>query len=404
MKATISPAGTAAVRLDALTKRFRSSSGTYTAREDITFNARLGAFVSLIGPSRCGKSTIPNMVAGPVKPCIGLIFLVVLIMSFALTACSRSENTGSAGAVVRIAIGGRGALDFLPVYLASALGHFRAEGLIVEIQDFPGTSKAMQALLGGSADVVAGGYESVIHMAGRGQPVHAIAVLERWMPFLIVVAPSQRSTLRSISDLKGKRIGVASQGSTTHQFLNYIVSRHGIPPSEVTAVAVGVNVSLAAAVRQSSVDAAVTGPYGYSLVGAHGTTILADCRTAEGAKQILGTDNLPNAALIVKTSWTAANKDTAQRLGRALRRVLGWMQAHSAEEIAAAMPFEYKPQDGASYIRAVREMLPVFSPDGAMPLEGPSSVRKFLSASPTGVSETPIDLPSTYTNQFIAAQ
>jgi NitT/TauT family transport system substrate-binding protein len=88
-----------------------------------------------------------------------------------------------------MAIGGRAALDFMPVYLAQTLGHFRAEGLSVELQDFPGTSKAMQAMLGGSADVVAGGYEPVIHLAVEGQPVHAIAVLERWMPFLVVVAP-----------------------------------------------------------------------------------------------------------------------------------------------------------------------------------------------------------------------
>jgi len=322
-------------------------------------------------------------------------------MAFAVIGCSRT-GTGSSGSTVRIAIGGRGALDFLPVYLASALGHFNAEGLTVEIQDFPGTSKAMQALLGGSADIVAGGYESVIHVAGRGQPVHAIAVLERWIPFLVVVAPNQRSMLRSISDLKGKRIGVAAPGSTTHQFLNYIIRRHGIQPSEVSAVAVGVNVSLAAAVRQSSVDAAVTGPYGYSLVGTHGTYILADCRTAEGAKQFLGTDNLPNAALIATTSWTAANNDTAHRLGKAIRRVLGWMQAHSAEEIAAAMPSEYKPQDSALYLRAVREMLPVYSPDGTMPTDGPASVRTFLGASGLGMNDTQIDLSSTYTNRFVS--
>jgi NitT/TauT family transport system substrate-binding protein len=329
-------------------------------------------------------------------------FLLVLVCALVLSGCGRPDTASSQNSV-RIAIGGRGALDFMPVYLAHGLGHFTAEGLTVELQDFAGTSKAMQAMLGGSADIVAGGYESVIHMAVQGRPVHAIAVLERWIPFLVVVAPNQQSSVRSIGDLKGKRIGVAAPGSTTHQFLNYVVARHGIQPSEISAVGVGVNVSLAAAIRQSSVDAAVTGPYGYSLIRTHGSRrILADCRTAEGAKQVFGTDSLPNAALIAKTSWTAANSDTAQRLGKAIRRVLGWMQAHSAEEIADAMPSEYKPRDRALYLLAVREMLPVFSPDGTMPEDGPAAVRRFLSASDTRVGDTPIDLSSTYTNRFVS--
>jgi NitT/TauT family transport system substrate-binding protein len=330
--------------------------------------------------------------------------LLILLIALILTACGRS-GSGSSPRPVRIAVGGRAALDFMPVYLAQALGHFRAEGLTVELQDFPGTSKAMQALLGGSADIVAGGYESVIHMAMEGRPVHAIAVLERWIPFLVVVAPDQRGAVRTVTDLKGRRIGVSAPGSTTHQFLNFVLRAHSLQPSDVSTVAVGVNFSLAAAVRQSNVDAAVTGPLGYSLLAeTSGTGVLADCRTAEGAKRILGTSNLPNAALIAKTSWTAENADTAHRLGKAMRRVLAWMHAHSPEEIAAAMPAEYKPPDPAVYLRAVREMLPVFSPDGIMPTEGPAAVRDLLSASDSRIRDTPINLSATYTNRFVSPQ
>jgi NitT/TauT family transport system ATP-binding protein len=69
----ISPAAAAAVRLEALTKRFWSDSGTYTAVEDITLAVPPGSFVSLVGPSGCGKSTILNMVAGLLKPSSGTV-------------------------------------------------------------------------------------------------------------------------------------------------------------------------------------------------------------------------------------------------------------------------------------------------------------------------------------------
>jgi NitT/TauT family transport system ATP-binding protein len=73
--ATTNPATLAAVRLEALTKCFRSETGTYTAVEDITLAAETGSFVSLVGPSGCGKSTVLNMVAGLLKPSSGTVHI-----------------------------------------------------------------------------------------------------------------------------------------------------------------------------------------------------------------------------------------------------------------------------------------------------------------------------------------
>jgi NitT/TauT family transport system substrate-binding protein len=70
---------------------------------------------------------------------------------------------------LRIATGGRGGLDFIPVYLASSLGFFRDAGLDVSVQDLAGTAKAVESLLGGSTELVAGGYDATIEMASNGQ-------------------------------------------------------------------------------------------------------------------------------------------------------------------------------------------------------------------------------------------
>jgi NitT/TauT family transport system ATP-binding protein len=72
---TTSPTDVAAVRLEALTKRFMSDTGTYTAVEDITLAAHSGSFVSLVGPSGCGKSTVLNMVAGLLAPSSGTVHI-----------------------------------------------------------------------------------------------------------------------------------------------------------------------------------------------------------------------------------------------------------------------------------------------------------------------------------------
>ena len=66
-----------------------------------------------------------------------------------------------------IAVGGKAAFYYLPLTISEQLGYFKAEGLDVEISDFAGGAKALQALVGGSADVVSGAYEHTINMLAR---------------------------------------------------------------------------------------------------------------------------------------------------------------------------------------------------------------------------------------------
>ena len=64
-----------------------------------------------------------------------------------------------------IAVGGKSLFYYLPLTIADRQGYFKAEGLDVEINDFPGGARALQALLGGSVDVVSGAYEHTISQA-----------------------------------------------------------------------------------------------------------------------------------------------------------------------------------------------------------------------------------------------
>jgi len=110
--------------------------------------------------------------------------VAVIIIVFA--GCGSTPHPQAAS--VRIAVGGRAALDFIPVYLASSLGFFRGQGLDVTLQDLAGTSNAMQALLGGSSDMVAGGYDAAVQLTVQGQPIEAVAIIERWPPLAVIAA------------------------------------------------------------------------------------------------------------------------------------------------------------------------------------------------------------------------
>lgn len=65
------------------------------------------------------------------------------------------------------------AIPFLPLYLADTRGFFQQEGLRVTIANLPGTSKATEALLGGSADVAGTALEHMMQLAPDGVSVKA---------------------------------------------------------------------------------------------------------------------------------------------------------------------------------------------------------------------------------------
>src|SRR5690606_13534972 len=86
---------------------------------------------------------------------------------------------------VTIAVGGKNLFYYLPLTIAEELGYFRDEGLDLSIVDFAGGSRALQAVVGGSADVVSGAFEHTVNMHYKGQPMRAF-VLQGAAPQIVL--------------------------------------------------------------------------------------------------------------------------------------------------------------------------------------------------------------------------
>jgi NitT/TauT family transport system substrate-binding protein len=105
--------------------------------------------------------------------------------------------------------------------------------------------------------------------------------------------------------------------------------------------------------------------------------------------------------LYASGDWIRANRDTTERLARAITRTLTWMQSHTPQEIAARTPKTFRGEDDALYVEALTASMPMFSPDGRMPAEGTEVVRTLLAGSMEKVRGASIDVSKTYTNEFI---
>lgn len=62
------------VQLEHVDMTFHTKKGTFNALKGINLNIKEGEFISIIGHSGCGKSTVLNLIAGLLEPSKGLIF------------------------------------------------------------------------------------------------------------------------------------------------------------------------------------------------------------------------------------------------------------------------------------------------------------------------------------------
>jgi NitT/TauT family transport system substrate-binding protein len=113
-------------------------------------------------------------------------------------------------------------VTYLPFYAAKDNGYYKEEGLDVEFILMPATL-ASTAVLTGDIDYN-GAVTGVVTAAVRGQPIKAVIFTMR-SPVQGLMA---RSDIKDLQQLKGKKIGVSSPGSTTDLVTRYILRRQGI--------------------------------------------------------------------------------------------------------------------------------------------------------------------------------
>src|SRR5437588_10408714 len=99
---------------------------------------------------------------------VGAVFALALATGAALAQGAIEKPK------VILGVGGKSLLYYLPLTVAERKGFFKDRGLDLEIQDFAGGAKSLQALVGGSVDVVTGAYEHTIRMQAKGQDIRAV--------------------------------------------------------------------------------------------------------------------------------------------------------------------------------------------------------------------------------------
>src|SRR6266481_3906238 len=81
-----------------------------------------------------------------------------------------------------------------------------AMGAWGEAPEFAGGARALQALVGGSADMVSGAYEHTINMAAKKQPIKAVVLQAKYSSIALVMSKEKAAKYRNAKDLKGMKV------------------------------------------------------------------------------------------------------------------------------------------------------------------------------------------------------
>ncbi|QPF73185.1 ABC transporter substrate-binding protein [Roseateles sp. DAIF2] len=301
-----------------------------------------------------------------------------------------------------IAVGGKNLLYYLPLTIAETQGYFKAEGLDVTIADFAGGSRALQALVGGSADIVSGAFEHTINMQIKGQRLRAFALQGRAPQIVLGVNPKTMPNFKTVADLKGKKLGVTAPGSSTNVLANFVLAKAGLKPGDVSIIGVGAGSGAVAAMRAGQIDAISNLDPVITLLARSGDLkIVSDTRLVAEADKVFG-GPMPAGCLYTAQSFIDKNPATVQAITNAIVRANKWIQQAGPSDIIKAVPESYLLGDRAVYVDAFLAAKGALSPDGSIPEAGAETARRALASIDKEIAAaTHIDLKAVWTNDFV---
>ncbi len=313
----------------------------------------------------------------------------------ALRAQSRLEKSK-----LTIAVGGKSAFYYLPLTIAEQLGYFKNEGLEVEIADFAGGSRALQAVVGGSADVVSGAFEHTINLQSKSQMFQAFVLQGRAPQIAMGVSTKAIPSYRGLGDLRGRKIGVSAPGSSTNMVANLVLSRGGLKAADVSYIGVGTAAGALAALRAGQIDAMSNVDPVMTMLEQKGEVkIISDTRTLKGTHEVFG-GPMPAGCLYAPTEFVQKHPHTVQALTNAMVHGLKWLQTAGPSDIIKTVPETYLLGDRALYLASFNKVREAIALDGLIPEEGARTALKALASFEPGIRPDKIDIGKTYTNEF----
>jgi len=271
--------------------------------------------------------------------------ILALMVLFGILACSLA----SAAEKIVISYSSR-SYAFLPAQVAVAKGFFKDESLepvLIQMR----SQVTVPALMSGEVNYTLS-FGNILAGAMQGMPFKILAVLTD-KPLHHIIA---RPDIKSIADLRGKRVGVQRIGGSDHLAAEAILQAKGLDLRDVQFVTLGADEPVRVEImKKGLVDAVSIAPPGPNRLAREGFNVLG------GPKDLkIGS---PISAVAATDSQIKNKREETKKVLRSVIRGLRFMHERKEEVIPIMARWLSQTQEVAR--DSYDSILPSFSVDGS---------------------------------------
>lgn len=199
------------------------------------------------------------------------VLIAILSLAVVLFGCGTSPDankksseqpkSGSADVKpVTVTIGMLKLAGSTPFFIASEKGYFKEEGINVEYKWFDSSNAVNVAVASNNVNAGAAGFTADLYnMVAAGQRVSIVADKGREEKGyqLSAMLIHKDSSIKSIQDLKGKKIGLTTLGSSNHYMTGRLLEKYGMTLKDVELVPLNTTRNQMEALKGKNVDAVI---------------------------------------------------------------------------------------------------------------------------------------------------
>jgi NitT/TauT family transport system substrate-binding protein len=245
------------------------------------------------------------------------------------------------------------AFSFVPLDIGIQTGIFKKYGLDIEASALTGGARLQQALAADSIDIGLGSGPEMSAIE-KGSPVKAVAAMAG-APYLIALLVRPDGAVRTVDDLRGKKIAVSTANSLTAWLVSELSRQRGWGPDGIKIEPLGATPGLFAALKTKQID---------GLVADIATLLQAEERH-EG-RILFRFGNLVKDfhihVIFATDSAIAARPDALRAFLKGWFETIAFMRRDKAATVAVAMDVMNK--DEAITRQTYDEVMPMYSDDG----------------------------------------
>ncbi len=225
----------------------------------------------------------------------------------------------------------------LPTLVAIAKDYFGAENIELKELVIGSSGTLRQGMIAKQYDWGLYAFVHVPLARIAGSPFKVVVAVHDQEIFGLVVRTQLKDQVKTVKDLKGKKIGYTTPGSGSWALANVYLKKAGLDPEkDVELVSLGGdNAVFYTAMQSGRVDAISSfEPIATKVIADNVGTFLIDPYASGTHKEWIGSDKADALALVTREDVIAAKPDLVKRMVNVQKRGLEFIRASTPEQIA----------------------------------------------------------------------